>query len=143
MGRLRRFASLSPRDRRGLLVALPIVVAVRAALWVLPFGTLRSGIERLVRDRSGSRRPSTRDEDRIAWAVHTAARYVPSASCLTQALAGETLLRHAGSPAEIRIGVAKEPGGKLEAHAWVESAGRVVIGDHDLHRFTLLGNEAP
>jgi ABC-type molybdenum transport system ATPase subunit/photorepair protein PhrA len=55
-------------------------------------------------------------------------------------LAGEVLLIRAGYSAQVRIGVAKDPAGKLEAHAWVESDGRVVIGDHDLHRFTTLGS---
>jgi hypothetical protein len=139
MERLRRFRSLPAEDRRRFLVALPVVATVRAALWVLPFGRLRSAIARLVRRRPSSLASSPGDVDRIAWSVGSAARFVPKATCLTQALAGEVLLRRAGYPAEVRIGVAKDPAGKLEAHAWVESGGRVVIGDHDLHRFTTLG----
>jgi hypothetical protein len=139
MERLRRFRSLPTEDRRRFLVALPVVAAVRAALWVLPFGKLRSAIARIIRHRSGSLAPSPGGVDWIAWSVGSAARFVPRATCLTQALAGEVLLRCAGYPADVRIGVAKDPAGKLEAHAWVESGGRVVIGDHDLHRFTTLG----
>ena len=140
MERFRRFASLPPEDRGRFLVALPVVATVRAALWVLPFGKLRSAIARLVPSRSGSQARSPGEADRIAWSVGSAARFVPRASCLTQALAGEVLLIRAGYPAQVRIGVAKDPAGKLEAHAWVESDGRVVIGDHDLHRFTTLGS---
>jgi hypothetical protein len=139
MERLRRFASLPPDDRRRFLVALPVVATVRAALWILPFGKLRSAIARHVRRRSGSLAPPPGEADRIAWSVGSAARFVPKATCLTQALAGEVLLRRAGYPAEVKIGVAKDPAGKLEAHAWIESGGRVVIGNHDLHRFTTLG----
>jgi len=139
MERLRRFRSLPAEDRRRFLVALPVVAAVRAALWVLPFGKLRSLIARPARRRPGWLTRSPDEADRIAWSVESAARYVPRATCLTQALAGEVLLRRAGHPAEVRIGVAKDPAGTLEAHAWVESGGRVVIGDHDLHRFTTLG----
>ena len=139
MERLRRFRSLPAEDRRRFLVALPVVAAVRAALWVLPFGKLRSMIARPSRRKPGWLTRSSEEADRIAWSVESAARFVPKATCLTQALAGEILLRRAGYPAEVRIGVAKDPAGKLEAHAWVESGGRVVIGDHDLHRFTTLG----
>jgi hypothetical protein len=142
MGRVRGFASMRLDDRRRLLVALPVVAVVRTALWVLPFGTLRSAIERLVRSRS-PKEASPDASDRIAWSVGSAARVVPRATCLTQALAGELLLRRAGYPAEVRIGVAKSSTGKLEAHAWVESDGRIVIGDHDLHRFTTLGSDEP
>jgi Transglutaminase-like superfamily len=143
MGRVRSFASLRPGDRRRFLVAVPVVAVVRTALWVLPFGTIRSAIERHVRSRPASSKPSPDVSDRIAWSIGSAARIVPRATCLTQALAGEVLLRRAGYPAEVKIGVAKGPTGKLEAHAWVESDGRIVIGDHDLHRFTTLGSDEP
>jgi hypothetical protein len=38
----------------------------------------------------------------------------------------------------VRIGVAKGKGGKLEAHAWVECGGEVIIGGHELERYTSL-----
>ena len=135
MERLRRFAALRSEDRRLLLEALAIVTTMRVALWVLPFGRLRSAIRRVPpRPRSSTRRGA----DRIAWSVVSAARFVPRASCLTQALAAEILLRRAGLPADLRIGVATDGAGALEAHAWIESEGRVLIGDLDLHRFTAL-----
>ncbi len=45
-----------------------------------------------------------------------------------------------GLPAELCIGVAKEGGNRLAAHAWVMSDGRVVIGGspEDLSRYTRL-----
>ena len=58
-----------------------------------------------------------------------ARRVVPAATCLPQALAAEALLTRGGLPADLRIGVMKEASGKLLAHAWVESDGRVVVGD--------------
>src|SRR6266516_4892486 len=123
MERLRRFRSLRADDRRRFLLALPVVATVRAALWILPFGKLRSAIARPVRRRSGSQERPPGEADRIALSVWSASRFVPKATCLTQALAGELLLRRAGYAADVRIGVAKDPLGKLEAHAWVESDG--------------------
>jgi hypothetical protein len=38
----------------------------------------------------------------------------------------------------VRIGVAKGEGGKLEAHAWVECEGNVIIGGYELERYTSL-----
>ena len=38
-------------------------------------------------------------------------------------------------PAGVRIGVARERGARLESHAWVESEGRVVVGDAHLDRY--------
>jgi hypothetical protein len=48
------------------------------------------------------------------------------------------MTRHGFSP-QLRIGVAKGETGKLEAHAWIESQGKIVIGYlKDLSRFTPL-----
>jgi hypothetical protein len=75
----------------------------------------------------------------IVWSIVVARQYVPVATCLTQALAGQILLTQHGEPALLRIGVAKNEAGKLEAHAWVESRGRIVIGAlPELVRYTPL-----
>jgi hypothetical protein len=74
----------------------------------------------------------------LIWAVTAASRYVPGATCLAQALAAQVLLGRTGYPARLRIGVAKGEERKFEAHAWVESQGRVVIGGPGLGRFTPL-----
>ena len=77
--------------------------------------------------------------DRIPWAVEVASRYVPFATCLTRALAVQMLFTREGYPAHLCIGVAKSKEYRLEAHAWVESEGRIVTGDlKDISRFNLL-----
>jgi hypothetical protein len=50
------------------------------------------------------------------------------------------MLEEAGVPASLRIGVTRKKSGELEAHAWVESSGKVIIGGThaDLSRFTVL-----
>jgi hypothetical protein len=140
--RIRRFLTL-PADRRRLFVtALVLVGAVRIGLWLIPFRALR----RLVapRNRYGATRRGSVPEfsKQIVWAVRTAARHVPGATCLTQALAVQRLLQGAGHPADLRIGVAKSDRGVLEAHAWVESRGEVIVGGPDIGRYAqLLVNE--
>ena len=57
-----------------------------------------------------------------------AQRVVPQATCLPQALAAEAYYAER-APAELQIGVKKTPSGKLAAHAWVVSDGRIVVGD--------------
>ncbi len=64
----------------------------------------------------------------IAVNVASASRYVPRATCLTQALAAFVLLKSSTFPATFRIGVARNEFGNFEAHAWTESDGIVVIG---------------
>jgi hypothetical protein len=49
------------------------------------------------------------------------------------------LLARRGYLADLRIGVIKADSGQLEAHAWVESEGQVIIGGSDSpFRFTPL-----
>jgi hypothetical protein len=76
---------------------------------------------------------------RVASSVRRASRYVPAATCLTQALATQSLLAQRGQVSILRIGVTKGPEGELKAHAWVESNGRIIIGQQkDLRSYTVL-----
>jgi hypothetical protein len=116
--------------------AAALVVGVRVGLWVLPFRTVRALLDGR---RRRTRPPDGPLVDRAARAVRVVARYVPRATCLTQALALAALLGRLGQPAHVRIGVRKGGGGALEAHAWVESRGRVIIGRiRGLARYTAL-----
>jgi hypothetical protein len=95
------------------------------ALWVLPFK-----VARRVLARGAKRSPAAHaTPERIGWAVSAARYFVPKGNCLPQALAAESLLLRHGHPVEFRIGVVKTDRDRLEAHAWVESAGRLVVGD--------------
>jgi hypothetical protein len=120
-----------------LLLAIrvvPVVCAVRAGLWLVSFRTLRRIVAFLTKNGSGQ---TTRfPVEQLSRAVVGVSRYVPHATCLTQALALHILLRRGRLQSKIRIGVAKGKGGRFEAHAWVESQDRVLIGDFDLNRYT-------
>src|SRR5277367_7074283 len=71
--------------------------------------------------------------DRVSWAVRAASRFIPGASnCLVRALATQTLLGRFGYRSELRIGARKDPAGSFAAHAWLESAGAIVIGEFAL-----------
>ena len=116
-----------------LLRAVALVVAVRLALWMVPFAKLRQAVASLAHARSG--RETRYSVEQLSWAVRAVSRYVPRASCLTQALVLHILLRREGLPSRIQVGVSKAAG-HFEAHAWVESQDRVVIGDSGLQRYT-------
>jgi hypothetical protein len=128
---LRRFFVAPSSDRILLVRALGWVLLARIGLWLAPFARLRA-----VADRVAARgRPQ--DPVRIAWAVETVARRIPTATCLPQALAADAMLRRAGRSPELHIGVSKD-GESFEAHAWLALDGLVLVGDHDLHRYTPL-----
>ena len=115
-----------------------VIGAVRLGLSVLSFSTVKRAVER----SRGSRVSQPQNDELVAKIISSiklAARYVPGATCLTQACATLLLLSQFDQPAFLRIGVAKSPSGKLEAHAWVESGGAIVIGDlSDLSRYHVL-----
>ncbi len=134
--RIVRLVQLPSRERRQFLRAVPILAAVRLALWFLPLRTALRLTCR-IRDRRGpfpANRPGVHD---IAQAVRRAGRAVPKANCLPQALAGQILLGRAGHESEVRIGVRQDPERGFEAHAWLEHRGEVVLGElPDMARFS-------
>lgn len=134
-----KFLSLSQRDRVLLLKAALLLATIRLGLKFLPFQTLRRLLGKI--PTSSRMQPKTEDgRDRIIWAIETASRYLPGQSrCLPRALTAQTLLSYQGYDAQLRIGVAKDAHGHLEAHAWVESQGNVVLGRlSNWERFTPL-----
>jgi len=138
MRKLHKFLALAPGERMLLVSAAMLVTAVRAGTWVLPFRTVRRLVARLSRP-SSARRDGEVTSERIAWAVDAAGKRIPGGrNCLVQALATQVLLDRHRQPAQLRIGVAKGPTGEFEAHAWVESDGKVIIGGGDISRFVVL-----
>lgn len=139
MGRLRRFRQITPHERRLLFKVWPVLWAVRLSLWLLPFAASR----RLVAWASRARPEGSSDSlspERLARMVKAAARLVPGASCLTQAMAVQIMLARSGYPSRLRFGVRKDPRQGFTAHAWVESGGVTVIGGGNLDRFVELSS---
>jgi len=135
---VRKFARLAPRDRAVLTRTVFTLALSRLVTWVLPFPVGR----RLLVGKRRSRQTVTGDQ--IRWAMHHAQRVIPKATCLPQAVAAEALLTRGGLPAHLQIGVKKTPDGKLTAHAWVESDGRIVVGYlRDLDAYTRLPTLPP
>ena len=93
---------------------------------------------------TGLAAPGRPAPSRIAWTVAAASPLVPGGSnCLLRAIAAGLMLRHYGYDAALMIGVAKVPDGRLAAHAWLESAGAVVIGGFELERYVTLEAHRP
>ncbi len=82
-------------------------------------------------------------KEQIVWSVEAASCRIPFAeNCLVKALVAHILLKEAGYPATLHIGVAKKDAESFQAHAWIESEGQVVIGapEDDGPRFIPLPN---
>jgi hypothetical protein len=64
----------------------------------------------------------------VAWLVTVAARWAPAARCLPVAVVTARLLARQGTPATVRIGVARDADA-LRAHAWLEREGCALGAD--------------
>jgi hypothetical protein len=139
MRALRKLWRSTSRDRLLLLKSVTLVILIRVGLRALPFSILLRVLGWLKDPLTHASKTNPTSMRKIAWAVTVASRRVPDASCLTQALATQVLLGRLGYASALRIGVAKDLQGQLEAHAWVESDGTIIIGRApDLSRYRLL-----
>jgi hypothetical protein len=116
----------SATEVRRLIYAMLLTAAVRAALYVIPFRILKTLAD--IPRRAG-RSSCDSALAAIAHDVVAAAQFVPGATCLTQALTAQILLRREGFEPTLEIGVARDPSGAFKAHAWVRCEGMIVVGD--------------
>jgi len=103
---------------------LLVVAAVRLGLTLLSYNQIRRMVTRL----DAQQPAGIGDLRRVAWGVAAAARLVPYASCLTQALSGQYLRARQGNASKIRIGIERDTGTQLKAHAWLMSGDQIVLG---------------
>jgi hypothetical protein len=130
LGSLKQFAHLPRADKLLLARAFSLVTAIRLGLWLLQFRVLRRLA--LPRGRSLNRVPWM---DRLIWAVRVVSRYIPRATCLTQALAAQALLARSGYESKLVLGFAKDQECPFDAHAWLECGDQIVIGGPTVDRY--------
>lgn len=140
---LRAVRTCSSTDRQLLVMAGVLLSIVRLGLWCLPFRYILHLVGRVAQlpcaQRASEGALARTTDEQTVWAVRATSRYVPDATCLTQALVTQILLALRGHESHLRIGVAKDGHGRLEAHAWVEREGCVLIGSlPNLTRFVQL-----
>jgi hypothetical protein len=120
---LSSFMRLSLAERWLLIKALFLVGSLTLGLHILPFPVLR----RLTSRAPASEIDSSFSIKRLIWSVDVASQFVPGAKCLARAMAAQVLLAEYGRGAQLRIGVSKSES-QLQAHAWLEDGGIVLIG---------------
>jgi len=125
----RKFWSLTWGERRLAIAAGCVVLTVRVGLWLLGFRAVHGLVLRAGPSARLSRR-APHSIPRITGAVGAVSRFVPRATCLTQALAAHWLLSREGYAPSLRLGVRRDES-DFQAHAWVECDGSVVIGGTD------------
>ena len=139
MHRLRSYLALPAEERWLALRAIAALLIAAFLLRVVGYRRVRalldgSGV------RAGTNGP---DAGMVRRAAARAARTLPRVRCLAQACAAEWLLRRAGRPCRVVLGVARPTAGGLDAHAWVECDGIVVAGAAAVGRYVSLSAPAP
>lgn len=138
-----KFLRLQSCDRTLLIKTYVLLGLVRLGLWLLPFKILQKWLVNFHHPPAYYQTPTLRKISRrtvgkVVWAVNTSSRFMPGhVKCLARALVTQVLICRRGYEPELKIGVAKAEDHSLEAHAWVELQGQVIMGFvKDLSRFT-------
>ena len=113
-----------------------VLVVVRCGLTFLSYSQVRTWLPL----RRSLTEPPVEERSRCAWAIARASRWVPKATCLTQALSGQWLLARRGYASRVVIGVRRPSHGEVAAHAWLRVGEDGVLGatTEDLSAFTEL-----
>ena len=128
MSQLQRFRRLTRADADLLARAWLALSRARARLWVNRSPDLAPPH---VRGTPPPPEQSARLVRSVSLAVNRAARLVPAATCLAQAIAARELLARRGVSTDLRLGVARGDDGCVTAHAWLEHGGHVVLGERE------------
>lgn len=128
MNRFAKFMKLSGRRRRLLLRTwLQLnATAIGLRLFSLPRILQSFGTNTAARNHT----PGPFSKEEIIWTVRAAAALAWSPTCAVRALVAERLLRRNGHAAQFKVGV--RPGEDFQAHAWVEDAGGVLVGESEI-----------
>jgi hypothetical protein len=136
--RIRTLFKVTPQEYGLALLAIPLVVSVRVALWVMPSRSILRFVRKLENSPERTISNARVSASTIVWAVEVVSKHVPRASCLTQAVAGRLLLEAFGQHAQLCLGVAKAADGTFRAHAWLERAGRPILGGSKINSMVRL-----
>jgi hypothetical protein len=135
MSLVRSLRYRSVRDWMRLAEAALLYAFVAAALRTVAYARVQKSLEHFTRV---PRRARSSVSD-VTSAISAVGRRIGGTTCLTQAAVAYTMLRRHGHDPRLRIGV-RHGDSSLEAHAWVECDGAVVIGElPEMTGYAMLG----
>jgi hypothetical protein len=132
MSKARKALALSASDWVLVTKAWMWFGAIEVGLSCVPIQNLLRIIQRQTKLRTSPREkePPRPTPERVAYCVGLAARmHVLDSTCLKKALVLYALLTRQGFDAQLLIGAAKAAKDCLDAHAWLECQGKVLMGD--------------
>jgi hypothetical protein len=136
---MRKLLELSWTGWRFLCKATLVMAMVRLTLGVLPFAVVHRLFTCVGVKTTQRVAPEASAVQQMIWSVKVAGRYLPRVTCLVEAYTLHYLLSRQGVNTRVRIGVMHSQKKQLEAHAWVEHEGVVLIGAlPNFHDYTAL-----
>jgi len=139
MALLVKFLRLKRTEKSLVLRSFLLVLFIRLLLWLVPARLLQRLFTSNPTETGENSGNDWSEITKIVRSVRSVSRFVPRATCLTQALAASLLIRRSGQRSELKIGVAKNEQSQLIAHAWLETVGRIILGElPDQSRFVAL-----
>jgi len=127
--------SRSNNDKKLLLKTWLLMGYIRLILWIFPFQQTQTIVEKMATKNKIKAKSSM---EKLIWAVRVTSPFIPGSTCLTNALTGYVLLSREDYPNNLRIGVTKGDEGNFEAHAWLESGDKTVLGESEIEYQTIL-----
>jgi hypothetical protein len=125
--RAAKFARLRTPEKSLFLRIVLMLIRVRLALWFKPLAYVRRMGELSDAPPVQEKAYPLSAHD-LTSLITVAASYIPGATCLTQALVAQTILRRYGYAPDLKIGVGRSESNRFQAHAWIELDGKVVLG---------------
>lgn len=128
---------LSSAERRLVLEAAVLMGIARMVVITMPFRWVASALEgksneEQVEQISGQIK-------KVAWAVRRTSHYTPwRSNCLAKAIAAKYMLRRRRISNTLYMGMAKNPQGEFEAHAWLRSGETIITGGSHLERYAVV-----
>jgi Transglutaminase-like superfamily len=136
MGKLQKLLKLPPADPLLLVRVAGLTVLVALGLRLLPFQKLQAILARRRRRWWTLQTADERSLGRLVWAVEVVGWYA-GANCLKKALTLQWLLARRRVSTRLWLGVQRREA-TLQAHAWLEHNGRVIVGGPVRERYTPL-----
>lgn len=117
--------------------ALVLLSLARLALKVVPVRVLDRYFSKP--PNAASPAPDRSAIGKVRWAVTAAANHAPMQFvCFPLAIASQSMLRRRGIASTMYYGVAHSPEGVLEAHVWLMTGDRYIVGGETAANFRVL-----
>ena len=124
-----KFFRLPFPEKLLIIKTFTLLLSMRAGFLFFRYETLKKFLTSSPAKNLSVQKKSKLPKEKLVWAVEAVGNFFLFLdNCLIKAMVLEFLLRSQGYTAELCIGVQKGSEKKLEAHAWIESDGVIVMG---------------